>query len=191
LHTLRCQIGPSAQQQPALDFHHARIRPPFRKNSARRTSSMASLACCMMWNSRVPRELARCSLVWQFPSCAAIRSARGRLGLLGALPPFLPSVAAPHTPTPLLMKSEGRSPRTSGCHRSIPVHAAPGSRLTGSRDTNRCVESFGPVAVPRGPYLELLRNSGEKQQLPRIRHRFFFTSLSRPFEARAAEGLPR
>jgi len=45
-----CQIGPSAQQQPALAFHHASIRPPLRKNSDRRTSSMASLACCMMWN---------------------------------------------------------------------------------------------------------------------------------------------
>ena len=44
-----------------------------------------------------------------------------------------------------------------------------------------CVDGFAPVAVPRGPYLELPRISGEKQQLPRIRHRFSFTSPLAPF----------
>ena len=44
------KVEPARQQQPAFPFTNPRIRWPLRKNSARRTSSIAWLACCMIWN---------------------------------------------------------------------------------------------------------------------------------------------
>jgi hypothetical protein len=50
LAVLAVQVGPAAEQQPALAATRARATPRLRKNSARRVSSTASLAWRRTWN---------------------------------------------------------------------------------------------------------------------------------------------